>query len=148
MTRAATAEHPTASTSSLPTSSGRTAVLVLVVAALVVMLALPIRSWFVQRSQVAAVREDLATTQARLAELQSEKEQWQDLRHVEAQARLRLNYVYPGEVGVVTLGPQESTPEPPQNWYEGLWESVSGAAGRGSSTTTGDPLVIREEAPR
>ena len=122
--------------------------LVLVVAALVVMLALPIRSWFVQRSQIAAVREDLAATQAQLADLQAENEEWKDLRHIEAQARLRLNYVFPGEVGIVTLGPEEIAPEPPQNWYEGLWQSVSGAAGRSSSTTTGDPLVVREEAPR
>ena len=148
MTRVATAEQQTASTGPLPTSSGRTAVLVLVVAALVVMLALPIRSWFVQRSQIAAVQEGLSTTQDQLSQLQEEKTRWGDPKYVEEQARLRLNYVFPGEVGVVVLGPEEAAPEPPQNWYEGLWQSVSGAAGRSSSTTSGDPLVIREEAPR
>ncbi len=141
------------STTSAPTRpmgpSGRTAALVLVAAALVAMLALPVRSWFLQRAQIAEVQADLAATEASIAALQEQQQQWRDDAYVEEQARLRLNYVRPGEVGIVVLGPagSEASTEQPQTWHESLWQTIDSASGRGQSAL-GEPVQVRESAPR
>ena len=129
--------------------SGRTAALVLVLAVLVTMLALPVRSWFLQQAQIADAQASLAATEQRIAALEAERQRWQDDTYVGEQARLRLNYVLPGEVGIVVLQPDEAPPvaERPETWYEGLWQTVDSASGRGE-TTLGEPVQVRESAPR
>lgn len=131
-------------------TSGRTAVLVLVAAVLVAMLALPVRSWFLQRASIAEAQQQLAASQASISELSQEQRDWQDKAHIEEQARLRLNYVYPGEVGIVVIGPDEpavAAQEEPRTWYDSLWQTVESASGRGQ-TALGDPIQVRDSAPR
>lgn len=133
----------------LPAASGRTAILVLVAVVLVVMLALPIRSWFVQQARISVVENQMIATEQQLAALEQEQELWADPRFVEQQARERLNYVLPGEVSLVVLATQsEAEPDVAQTWQQRLWSSVDAAAGRTDSASAGDPLVIREDAPR
>jgi len=130
--------------------SGRTAVLVLVAAVLVAMLALPIRSWFLQQAQIADMEAALAETDAALAALELQRRDWRDDAYVEQQARLRLNYVFPGEVGIVVLTPQDEQLAGggrPGTWYESLWQSVESASGRGDAAV-GEPVEVRESAPR
>jgi len=129
--------------------SGRTAVLVLVAAVLIAMLALPVRSWFLQRAQIAAAQEQLTATQERITQLQLQRQQWSDKAYIEEQARERLGYVYPGEVGIVVLKPGDTSRSgtQPRTWYEGLWQTVDSASGRGV-TAVGDPVQVRPSAPR
>ena len=129
--------------------SGRTAALVLVVAVLVAMLAIPVRSWFLQQAQIADARGAVAATEERIAALEAEEERWQDPAFVAEQARLRLHYVMPGEVGIVVLQPDDATKpaQQPATWYESLWQTVDSAAGRGQ-TALGEPVQVRESAPR
>ena len=71
--------------------------------------AVPVRAWLDQRAQlgeVAVERDELA---AQVADLQAAVDLWDDPAYVRAQARERLNFVLPGEVGLVVLG-TESTP--------------------------------------
>ena len=114
-----------------PALTGRAAILILVLAALVVTLAIPLRAWLAQRAEIAALEADVASAQERVASLQAELADWEDPAFVVAQARSRLHFVFPGEVGYVVLG-EDDRPVAPQAeedpdqgaWYSRLWESA------------------------
>jgi cell division protein FtsB len=132
-------------------------VLGLVLAGLALSLALPVREYVRQRSDISALQTEAAQRQARVAELQHRLQQWQDPAYVATQARSRLQYVMPGEVGYVVLDPKEapapaaidttaSAPVEDTPWYSVLWSSVHKAdvaavvrpaAPAGSSTKSG-----------
>lgn len=116
---------------SRPTLTGRAAILILVVAALVVTLAIPLRAWMSQRAEIAALEADVAQSRERVAGLEEELQDWQDPAFITAQARSRLHFVFPGEVGYVVLGEDDRpiTPEVEQQsdaspWYARLWDST------------------------
>ena len=112
----------------------------LVVCALVVSAALPLREYLSQRGQIADLRAEQATQQARVDALKKQLEQLQDPAYVKAQARTRLHFVLPGETAYVLLTPTPSPlpsgqvavpgttasgPEAP--WYSQVWGSVQAA---------------------
>lgn len=120
--------------------TGRVVALVVVLAALAVTLAIPVRAWLTQRAEIAALEADVAAAQTRVAGLQKELEDWNDPAYVIAQARSRLHFVFPGEVGYVVLGSDDRpvtadpvAPQRPVPWYEQLWESTRQADLAGSS---------------
>lgn len=115
-------------------TSGRTLVLFGTLLAVALMLALPIRTWVAQRSQLDSMRAEIDAARQRVAALQSEQQMWQNPRYVEAQARLRLNLVRPGESGLITLDRDELAntevvEEPAVTWYDKVWRSTETAAG-------------------
>jgi cell division protein FtsB len=119
--------------------TSRAALLAVVLAALVVSLALPVREYVKQRSEIAALDQGNDERRARVAALERQLERWKDPAFVQAQARQRLQYVMPGEVGYVVLEPDEApspetirqqraAAEAEQNaWYSRLWGSVQAA---------------------
>jgi cell division protein FtsB len=118
--------------------TGRALVLALVATALLLTLAVPVRAWFSQRAEIAGLRSDVESARERVASLQVEKERWQDPAFVAAEARRRLHFVLPGEVGYVTLGSEasiaaeaagEGQPEP---WFTALWGALQEADDHGS----------------
>jgi cell division protein FtsB len=116
--------------------TGRAAILALVVCALAVSLAYPLRQYVEQRSRIAALQQRTEESSRRVEELRAQKQRWEDPAYVEQQARERLFYVQPGETGYVIVG------EPPgasgtesdaadgeeRPWYDQLWRSVDAAA--------------------
>jgi hypothetical protein len=127
------------------------AIVVGVLAAVILMLGVPVRSWFVQRADLAAAQAQLAAAESEMADLERQVEQWRDPAYKERQARLRLNYVLPGEVGVVVVPPQAvqpGAPDAPSDWFAALWGSVASSAGSTDAESSSDPLRIRPEAPR
>lgn len=116
--------------------TGRAAALVVVVASLLVSLALPVREFVTQRGEIAALQADKERREARVAELQDRLRRWDDPAYVSTQARQRLQFVLPGEVGYVVLDPEPSSTAPeaavlppgeepaPETWYTRLWGSV------------------------
>ena len=111
--------------------TGRAVLLLVVLAALAVTLAIPVRAWLSQQAEIAALQGDIAASQDRIADLQQQVEDWNDPAFVIAQARSRLHFVFPGEVGYVVLGSDDrpmSTDPQPQDiaapWYASLWEST------------------------
>ncbi len=114
-------------------------ILALISAALLFTLAVPVRSWFAQRAQIAGLRADVDAAQERVTELQIEKQRWADPAFVAAEARRRLHFVLPGEVGYVTLGSGSAAAaaaaddgvQPP--WYTALWGSLQQADDHGSN---------------
>ena len=102
-------------------------------ATLIVTLAMPVRSWFAQRAEIAGLRADVQSAQERVAGLQIQTQRWEDPAFVAAEARRRLHFVLPGEVGYVTLGSgaaaaQAAAASQPQGpWYSTLWGALQEA---------------------
>ncbi len=114
--------------------TGRAAVLAVVLAALAIALAGPLRQLISQRAQISSLQSDVDKQTQTLKSLQEQQKQWADPSFVAQQARDRLHFVKPGEVPYVTLAP---TPSPSasasgqavvdQPWYAQLWSSIQGA---------------------
>ncbi len=72
-------------------------VLLLIVGALIV-LAPSLRILVEQQQEIAALEQSVAEQQAVVDGLQTDIDRWQDPAYIEAQARDRLLYVYPGDI--------------------------------------------------
>jgi len=83
--------------------TGRAAVLVLVVSALLVSYASSLRAHLDQRSHIIALERSIADSEREIAELRREKTRWDDPAYVEAQARARFAFGFPGEIGYQVL---------------------------------------------
>jgi cell division protein FtsB len=75
----------------------RAAVLAVVVCALALTVAVPLRNYVAQRHELAAVAEQQARLRTEVDALAAERAALSDPAHVEALARERLGYVRPGE---------------------------------------------------
>lgn len=121
----------------------RRALAVFVVAmVLVLSYASSLRVYMRQSDQEAQARQQMAQRDAAIATLQDEVERWKDPNYVRAQARDRLGWVMPGEVGFRVIGPDgkplgggttiQGTSALPAGehettWYERLDGSVAAA---------------------
>ena len=134
----------------VPASTGRTAVLLVVVGTLFLMLALPVRAWFAQQSEIRSLEQRIDATRTDVEQLKQERELWKDSAYVEVQARERLGYVRPGEIGLVAVSAEAEEGDRDQagNWLEQLWHSVEVASGRSDAGTAGEPIEVRDDAPR
>ncbi len=123
--------------------TGRLAGLLVVLALVVVTLAIPVRAWFAQRAQIAALEAQVQATQARVDDLKVQAERWQDPAFIASEARKRLHFVVPGEVGYVVLG-EDGKPIPteptqaaePLPWYSKLWNGLQEADDASDAATT------------
>lgn len=77
--------------------------LLLVVAALIV-LAPSLKTFVEQQQQIAQLREQVAAAQTDVDDLKAEIDRWSDPAYIEAQARDRLYYVYPGDITFLVIG--------------------------------------------
>jgi hypothetical protein len=121
-------------------------VVLLVLGALVVSYAQSLRFWFDQHQQITALQKEIDERERRVGELQEEVARWDDKAFVKAQARQRLGWVMPGEVGYRVIGADGKPLDAPaaptgttgsehqadQTWYTKLWGSVRVA---GTATT-------------
>ena len=117
----------------------RAAVVAIVVCALAFTIAVPLRTYLSQRSDVSTEQAKHAALQAEVAQLQARKAELADPAQVEAEARRRLRFVMPGETPYMVQLPedkaadQQSAPDQPPapdgSWYSRLWDQVSGSGG-------------------
>ena len=118
----------------------RAAVLGLVLCALVVSAALPLREFLQQRSDIAQLEQEQATARKRVAALEEQKARLEDPAYTAALARDRLHFVRPGETAYVVIAPSAapaaprdaqraaSAPAGPEApWYSQIWGSVRSA---------------------
>ena len=117
-------------------STGRVAVVLLVLAGLAFSAALPVRTYLRQRSQISALEQQVRQERAGVAQLESSAAQWQDPAFVSAQARERLGLVAPGETGYIVTdsAPAAAAPGTPAPTVEAAVPAVSGAPLPGVST--------------
>ena len=106
---------------------------------LMAILAIPFKEWISQRARISDLEAQLAWHTQRTQELRAALARWDDPAYVEAQARSRLHFVHPGEVGYVVLaedeaGSPETTPTRPMvqapkggPWWSAVWSTVEQA---------------------
>lgn len=90
--------------------SGAIIVSVIIAVAVVVDLSHPVQIWFEQQARLAQLDKEVATARATLAEAQAELERWSDRAYVEAQARERLMFVYPGDISYLVVNDVNTKP--------------------------------------
>ena len=126
----------------------------LVLGALIVSYAQSLRVWFDQHQQISALQQEIRDREKRVSQLDDEIARWNDDAYVRAQARQRLGWVMPGEIGYRVIGadgkpvgapPEPAGPADPQadtqkpTWYTKLWGSVEGAGKPAQSATPTAP---------
>lgn len=107
-----------------------------VVAVIAVTLAQSLRVYFAQRQEIAQYRAEIQGTLDHISELEDQLERWNDPNFVRAEARTRLGWVMPGEVGYRVIGADGQTlggdsdvlasegDIPTGEWWERVWGSV------------------------
>ncbi|MDO4910616.1 MAG: septum formation initiator family protein [Corynebacterium sp.] len=122
--------------------------LVLILAALTI--AMPLRNYFQQRTEVARVEASIVAKQAEKAALLAEIDKYSDQAYLDEATRNRLGVIAPGQTayrlmdpGIVTQDSTDSSrveyhPEFP--WYKTLWNSVARPVVSTEETTTVEPL--------
>lgn len=119
-----------------PQLTGRAAVLAVVVCAIAMSLAYPVREYVAQRRQIAQLEQEKAREIAAIKELDDRYKQLLDPGFIKRQGRERLFYCDPGQKcyvvmgeksasGASTAGERRTAARPP--WYETLWDSVKAA---------------------
>jgi cell division protein FtsB len=114
----------------------RAAVVAIVVCALAFTVAVPLRTYLSQRSEVSVQEQRRSELAAEVAQLEQRKAELADPAQVEAEARKRLRYVMPGETPYMVQLPEDKAQDQPAvpgqqatpdgAWYERLWAQVSG----------------------
>ena len=134
-------------------TSGRLTVVVIIAAALLLTLALPLREFLNQRSMIAELEVTTAAQRERVEALQKEADQWADDSYAMAQARERFHLQYPGETGYVVTDPPVQRPatqplttnvEDNSAWYERALRSVQQAQQQPDESV----VSVRPDAPR
>jgi cell division protein FtsB len=116
-------------------STRRAAVLVLVVCALALTVAVPLRNFLTQRAELSSLRAQHRRESQQLDALDKRLNQLRDPAYVQAEARERLGYVKTGEIPFVVQLPGEGAaaqadpgPGGPSPWFDQLWGDVRGAS--------------------
>ena len=135
----------------------RAVALALVILMLTISYANSLRVYFAQSHEVATTKAEIADRQAKIADLQTELNRWNDPGFVKLQARTRLGWVMPGEIGFtvvdadgkplgggseLTTGTKPASDKVPQSWYTRLWGSVE-AADKPAPDPKPDPADVK-----
>jgi cell division protein FtsL len=118
--------------------TSRAAVLAVVICAIALSLAYPVREYIAQRRQIDQLQAERQMLNGQLESLQHEQQRLSDPAYVEQLARNKLHMCLKGETCYVVIGGHTAhrsaaaaaaslTP-----WYERLWQSVQ-QANRGST---------------
>jgi cell division protein FtsB len=116
-------------------STRRAAVLALVVCALALTVAVPLRNYVAQRQELAEISEQQRILAQEVEVLTEERARLADPAEVAAQARSRLGYVTPGEIPYVVQLPSafadpDADPTGGTLWYRRLWRDLAADAPR------------------
>ena len=110
--------------------------LAVVVCALVLSLAYPLKQYLAQRGQISQLVQQNAQKQKQVDALSRRKQELQDPDYVKMLARQRLQFVIPGETQFVVVdkgqsgnstGSGKATGPTGGQWYSKLWGSVQTA---------------------
>ncbi|MBP1160215.1 cell division protein FtsB [Rhodococcus sp. PvR044] len=114
-------------------STGKAVMLAVVVCALALTLAVPLRNYLTQRSEADRVAAQQKELEEDLKQLTRQKQQNDDPAYISAEARERLQYVKPGETPFQVQLPGEVATRPEQlserkrtgdPWYTDLWRPI------------------------
>jgi cell division protein FtsB len=137
----------------------RAVALLVVVGLLVISYVGTLRIYLDQQSEMASAHREIAERQATIAKLEDELARWSDPSYIKTQARERLGWVMPGEVGYRVIGSdgavvsgevgsiQGNSDPVKQAWYERLWSSVQAADQPAVVPTTTPLATVSPPAP-
>jgi cell division protein FtsL len=113
--------------------TGRAAVLAVVICAIVLSLAYPVRAYMAQRQQIDQLVAQQQTMLTQVKNLQVEQAKLSDRSYIEQLARQELDMCFPGTQCYVVEGSQplsngsRAPSSGPAPWYAKLWQSVEQA---------------------
>jgi cell division protein FtsL len=113
--------------------TGRAAVLAVVICAIALSLAYPVRAYIAQREQIDQLVAQQQTMLTQVKNLQAEQAKLSDRSYIEQLARQELDMCFPGTQCYVVEGSQplldgnRPPPSGPEPWYDKLWRSVEQA---------------------
>ena len=116
-----------------PRFTSRAAVLVVVVCAIALSLAYPVREYLAQLRQISQLQAQHAQISAQLRQLNTEHRRLSSSAYVEQQARDRLHMCFPTQTCYVIITGTPKTARAAAGhpavspWYERLWSSVRAA---------------------
>jgi hypothetical protein len=115
-------------------------------------LAVPLRALIQERREINDLEQQVVSQQAAIDELKNRQMRLNDPAYLQALARERLNYVFPGEIGFVVLDKETNTaitgvpgalvPNDDSAWYAKLWSSTKLAD---NPPPADDPLVVQSD---
>jgi cell division protein FtsL len=113
--------------------TGRAAVLAVVICAIALSLAYPVREYVAQRRLIDQLVTQQQTTLAQVKNLEAEQNRLANRSYIEQLARQELDMCFPGTQCYIVEGgqPSNSTPSSSRpglpSWYDKLWRSVQQA---------------------
>jgi cell division protein FtsL len=113
--------------------TGRATVLAVVICAIALSLAYPIREYVNQRRQIDALVTQQQSMLAQVRNLQAQQAKLADPAYIEQLARQELDMCFPGTRCYIVAGSQprvgtaQATKPGPASWYDKLWRSVQQA---------------------
>ena len=121
--------------------TARAIALAVVLLILTISYATSLRIYFAQAHEIASTSAEITERQQRIRELQGELARWGDETYAQTQARERLGWVVPGEIGYTVVGADgkplgggakitaETAPDEAAQdaWWSKLWGSVQAA---------------------
>lgn len=138
-------------------STGRAVLLAAVLCGLALTLAVPLRTYFTQRSDAHELAQQHRQLEQDVAGLRDRRAQQQDPNYIRAEARDRLRLVMPGETPYIVQIPdieQPAIPPPatkakaPDPWYTQVWHSISSPQPAAAPSTPAPPPPTPEGQPR
>jgi cell division protein FtsL len=119
------------SSGSRPHFTGRAAILAIVICAIALSLAYPVREYIAERKQLDQLRAQGQQLTAQLGQLRSEQRDLTTPAYIEQQARDRLHMCLPNQMCYVIIGPKTAKAVAARRavmpWYSRLWSSVQQA---------------------
>jgi cell division protein FtsB len=118
-----------------PTLTSRAAILAVVVCAIALSLAYPVREYVAQRQEIADLENKQRAAQKSVEELTRRKQLLGEESYIKREAKRRFHYCMPGEKCYIVLdgggGGGQRSPRPERSgtppWYQTLWRSVETA---------------------
>ena len=114
--------------------TGRAALLAVVMCAIALSLAYPVREYVGQRRQIDQLLNTQQSLSAQVKNLQEQQQRFSDPSYIEQQARDQLHMCRPVEKCYVIIGNNSPAPDAtlkqtatPTSWYSKLWGSVKKA---------------------
>jgi hypothetical protein len=111
-----------------------------------------LRALIQERREIKDLEQQVISQQAKIDNLIDRRARLTDPAYLQALARERLNYVFPGEIGFVVLDEETNTaitgvpgalvPNDDSAWYTKLWSSTKLAD---NPPPADDPLVVQSD---
>ena len=132
--------------------NGRLLALLTALVIIVTSIAVPLRAFVNEKRDIAVLKEQIAQKQESISQLQADSKKLDNRAYLQSLARSRLNYVFPGEIGLVVIDKGTSTaidsvsgalvPNDTSTWYSRLWRSTELADKPGARSNS---LVVRDQ---